>query len=171
MRGIPVEALLAGGYAVFLAVAATVLELVARHAHRRSQALPTTGFTYHRKLDVWICPTGQYLHRTHNHDEPTVLRYRADARRCNECPVKHRCTNSDDGRVVEHYPDSWLHSGLRQFHRGLSLTLLALAFLVLVLEVFRQSGLRAQITLAFLAVVVGGQGIWSVAELKSKHRT
>jgi hypothetical protein len=165
-----VEALLAGGYAIFLAAAATGLELIGRHAHRRSHALPTTGFTYHRNLDLWICPTGRPLHRTHSDDGGRVLRYRADARLCNECPIKHRCTNSDDGRLVEHYPDSWLQSGLRLFHRGLSVTLLVLAFLVLIVEVFRQRCATPEIALAVLAIVVGGCVVWSVVELQSHNQ-
>jgi hypothetical protein len=167
MAGLPVEALLAGGYAVFLAGSATVLERVARHAHRRSEALPTTGFIYNRALDVWICPTGQHLHRTHGGAELKLLRYRGEARICNECAVKRHCTDSDQGRVIEPHPDSWLQSGLRQFHRGLSLTLLALAFLLLLVEAFRQSGSRTQIGMAFLAIAVGGQALWLMRTLRS----
>jgi len=169
MAGFSVEAMLAAGYAIFLAVTATVLDLIARYANRRSQSLPTTGFTYHQKLDLWICPVGQYLHRTHSHDERRVFRYRADARACNECVVKHLCTNSDKGRVIEHQPDSWLQSSLRQFHRGLSLTLLVLAFLIVTVEEFRQKGLPVQIALAVLAVIVGSQAVWTAAQLKPQR--
>jgi hypothetical protein len=159
------EAWLAGGYAVFLAGVATVLERVARHAHRRSQALATTGFIYNRALDVWICPTGQHLHRTHSGHELKVLRYRAEARLCNECAVKRHCTDSNQCRLIEQYPDSWLQSSLRQFHRGLSLALLTLALLLLVIEVFRQSGSPAQGSMAVLAVAVGAMGIRAMVQL------
>ena len=171
MLGTPIEVLLACGYALFLAVTATALELAARHAHRRSEALPTTGFIYHRALDVWICPTGQHLHRTHSGPELKVLRYRAEGRLCNECAIKRHCTDSDQGRVIEHDPDSWLQSGLSQFHRGLSLTLRALGLLILVIEVFRQTALPARIILAVYAAVIGAHVIRSAAELESQHRT
>jgi len=110
MGAIRIEALVAGGYALFLAGAATALELMARHAHRRSMAVPTKGFLYHGGPDVWICPTGQHLHRTDSNQAAGVFRYRADARICNECAVKRHCADSEEGRVIEQYADSWLQS-------------------------------------------------------------
>jgi hypothetical protein len=44
------------GYAVFLALIALLLELAARHAHRRSLSISTVGFTYHPDRDIWRCP-------------------------------------------------------------------------------------------------------------------
>jgi hypothetical protein len=170
MGAMRIEALLAGGYALFLAGAATALELMARHAHRRSMAVPTKGFLYHSGLDVWICPTGQHLHRTHSNQAVGVFRYRADARICNECAVKRHCTDSEEGRVIEQYADSWLQSGLRQFHRGLSLALLVLAFLGLSVELFRQQGLAEQIAIGSLAVLIGARGVHSLAGLRAATR-
>jgi hypothetical protein len=170
MEPIRIEALLAGAYAFFLAVIATALELMARHAHRRSMAVPTKGFMYHGGLDVWICPTGQHLHRTHSNHAAGVFRYRAEARICNECAVKRHCTDSEEGRVIEQYADSWLQSGLRQFHRGLSLALLVLAFLVLSVELFRQQGLVEQIAIGILALLIGARGVHSLADLRAATR-
>jgi Transposase DDE domain len=164
-----IEALLACGYAIFLTFVAAALEFVARYSHRRTQALPTVGFTYHGHLDLWVCPTGQSLHRADVDVQRRVVRYRAQAHHCNACAIKHQCTDSDEGRVLEHHPDSWLQSGLRQFHRGLSLTLLLLAFVVIVLELLRQSGRPEQIGLATLAMCIGGSGMRLLHTVRSPH--
>ena len=118
MRGIDVEALLGAGYAIFLALVAAALELLARHSHQRTQRARTIGFSYHADLDVWQCPNGKQLYRAEAIRESTVVRYRALAHQCNSCPIKHRCTDSDEGRVIEVQRDSWLQSELRNFHRG-----------------------------------------------------
>lgn len=154
MHGTAIEGLFAAGYALFLAGTAAILEMLARHSHRRTATIQTTGFTYDHKLDRWICPVGQSLHRFDTVWERKVVRYRAQAHHCNKCAIKHRCTDSDEGRVIEHQVDSWLQSGLRQFHRGISLMLLFLAFLISVIEILRQSGLE-QASLGTLAAVIG----------------
>jgi hypothetical protein len=166
IAGTPIETLLACGYAVFLALVAALLEVVARHSHRRTQALPTTGFTYNPHLDLWTCPTGRPLHRCDSDPHRRAVRYRAQAHHCNACTIKHRCTDSDEGRTIEHSPDSWLQSGLRQFHRGLSLVLLVLAFLVLMVELFRQSAFPQQLAIGLLAICIGGSGIRLLTTLK-----
>jgi hypothetical protein len=152
------ETLVVGGYAIFLALTAAVLEGVARHSHRRAQSIQRTGFTYDRKIDLWTCPAGQPLHRAETVWERKAVRYRAEAHRCNACSIKFRCTDSDEGRMIEHQTDSWLQSGLHQFHRGLSLTLLLLAFLVLIIEILRQSGLSERVALGALAAAIGSSG-------------
>jgi hypothetical protein len=48
--------------------------------------------------------------------------------------IKHLCTESEEGREIEHHPDSWLESEIARFHRGISLALLFLAGLLLVVE-------------------------------------
>lgn len=148
------EGLFAAAYALFLAGTAAVLELMARHSHRRTQAIHTTGFTYDRKLDRWICPAGQSLHRIETVWERKIARYRAQAHHCNGCAIKHRCTDSNEGRLIEHHADSWLESGLRQFHRAISLMLLFLAFFISVIETLRQSGME-QAGLGTLAAIIG----------------
>jgi hypothetical protein len=81
--------------------------------------------------------------------------------------IKHLCAESDEGREIEHNPDSWLESEIARFHRGISLALLFLAGLPLVVEMLRHqrpmellilSGflvpialLGSQLSLAFLA--------------------
>jgi len=159
------EGLFAAGYALFLAGTAAILELVARHSHRRTEAIRTTGFAYNHELDLWICPVGQPLHRVETIWERRLARYRAHAHHCNNCAIKHRCTDSDEGRVIEHQTDSWLQSGLRQFHRGISLMLLFLAFLISVVEILRQSGFE-QAGLGTLAAVIGACCLRVAASLR-----
>jgi len=134
---IDIEVLLAGVYAVFLLVVALSLELVARHTHHRSMQMRTAGFRYHRHHDVWECPAGQQLKPIATDYARRVVRYRASAQICNACSIKHLCTESEEGREIEHNPDSWLESEIARFHRGISLALLFLAGLLLVVEIIR----------------------------------
>ena len=134
---IDIEVLLVGGYALFLLLVALGLELLARHSHHRSKQMDVAGFRYHRQHDVWECPTGQQLKPLAADYGQRLVRYRAPAHICNACSIKHLCTESDDGREIEHDPDSWLESELARFHRGISLALLFLAGLLLVVEMIR----------------------------------
>jgi len=136
IRGVHIQVLLAAGYAVFLAVAALVLELLARHSHRRSQQFQVAGFRYHPQVDAWECPTGKRLPRAESDPARRLVVYRASAHVCNRCHIKFDCTDSDRGRKIERRLDSWLDSEIRRFHRGLSLALVFLAALILVAEVF-----------------------------------
>ena len=54
--------------------------------------------------------------------------------------MKSRCTDSSEGRFIEHRPDYWLDSEPRRFHRGISLLLVGLAAVVLCAELLRYSG-------------------------------
>jgi hypothetical protein len=60
-----------------------------------------------------------------------LMRYRAKPSVCNACPVKHECTTSAAGREIVRDVDPWPHSEAGRFHRGLALTLVALAGLLL----------------------------------------
>jgi hypothetical protein len=131
------EVALAAGYAGFLIMAAAGLEWFGRHSHRRSGSFRTAGFKYHRHLDVWECPCGHHLHPHYRDPVREVVRYRAPARTCNACARKPDCTNSDQGREILHPLESWVETQAGRFHRVLSLTLLLLATLVLVVEMFR----------------------------------
>ena len=119
MSGIGAEALLAAGYATFLTLAALGVDLLARHANRRSH------------LDVWECPEGERLHRVETDHQLRVARYRAQARVCNACRLKEACTDSDTGREIARPLDSWPHSEAGRFHRGIALVLVGLAALVI----------------------------------------
>src|SRR5438128_6631928 len=77
----------------------------------------------------------------------TVL-YRAPAAACNACPSKAACTDSSQGREIERSDLNGLEYGMKRFQRAVSLTLLVLASLILVVELFRTGGLYPRIVLA-----------------------
>jgi hypothetical protein len=63
MHRMDVEVVLACGYAIFLAFVAVAFEVAARHSHQRTRKIPTAGFSYHPKLEVWKCPNGNIAPR------------------------------------------------------------------------------------------------------------
>ncbi|HTV55013.1 MAG TPA: hypothetical protein VMI06_08850 [Terriglobia bacterium] len=147
-------AVMAAGYAVFLGLAALALELLARQSHRRAEQFHVFGFHYDPALDAWHCPTGKRLHRAEIHRDRRAIVYRAPAHHCNRCPVKVKCTDSDNGRSIERRLDSWLDSEIRRFHIGLSLALLVLAASILVIELtVRRHGSDRLVLSAALAVL------------------
>jgi len=101
-------------------------------------------------VDVWECPTGQKLMRVAFDHHRRLSRYRAPAAACNACSLKQLCTGSDRGREIEHSPDSWLQSELARFRRGISLSLLLLAELLLIAELIRHQSATEWLFLGFL---------------------
>jgi len=159
---IDIEVLLTGLYAMFLLLVALALELVARHVHHRSKQMRIAGFRYHRHYDVWECPAGQQLKPVTAEYARRPVRYRAPAHLCNACSIKHLCTDSEEGREIEHNPDSWLESEIARFHRGISLALLFLAGLLLVVEMIRHGRpIELLILSGFLApIALLGTQLW-----------
>ena len=131
------EVFLVAGYAVFLLAASVGLDLLARHSHLRTERYRTAGFTYHRKSDAWICPEDQILTRSEVDYERRLVRYRGRPQICNHCPAKADCTDSDEGREMVRAIDLWPHSEAGRFHRGISLSVIAVAALVLTAELVR----------------------------------
>ena len=133
-----IEVALAAGYAGFLMVAAVRLEWFGRHSHRRSGQFRTAGFKYHGHLDVWECPCGHHLHPHYRDPVREVVRYRAPAHTCNACARKNNCPNAPSaaGRSST-LLNPWIETQAGKFHRVLSLTLLFLAALILIAEMFR----------------------------------
>jgi len=158
IHGVHLEVILAGAYALLLVGVAMILELVARHSHRRSEHFRNSGFVYKQKLDVWQCPTGHHLTREQTDFERKIALYRAPAHKCNACHCKHDCTDSNDGRVLESRLDAWLQSELSRFHRGFSLALLLLAVLFLGAEMFRHQETRDWMVLVALLAPIGLAG-------------
>jgi len=148
MADVPLECILMLGYALSLALIALLLEWVARHAHRRSLRHSTAGFTYHPDRDIWRCPQDQHLFPVFSDPASGRVIYRAPAATCNACPSKAACTDSSHGRKIEHNSLSDLEFGMKRFHRAVSLTLLVLASLILVIELFRTAGRYPRIVLA-----------------------
>lgn len=154
----PPEVLLASGYAIFLLCVAGALEKLAMHAHRRAGRYELAGFSYNPGFDRWECPEGNHLLRIETDHLRRVVHYRAPAHVCNACTKKSNCTDSDDGREVEHQLDLWLQTGLRHFHRGISLALIVLAAVILLVEAvrFAQPTVRSLLGALLLATAVVG---------------
>ena len=134
------ETLLAGAYSIALLVCAGALEWLSAHTHRRSLRYRTAGFEYQADHDVWVCPEGEDL-RLHELDhERRLARYRARAHACNRCPLKERCTDSDEGREIVRPLDPWPHSEAGRFHRAIAVMLVVLAGLVAAVAMARNHG-------------------------------
>ena len=131
------EVLLGAGYAGLLVTGAFLLEWLSAHTHRRSLRFRTAGFTYDETQDHWECPEGQHLWPHEFDHEHRLVRYRAKAHICNGCPRKAACTDSDRGREIVRPLDPWPHSEAGRFHRTISLLMVALAALILGVEVAR----------------------------------
>ena len=148
MAGVPIECILMVAYACTLALVALLLEGIGNHAHQRSLRSNTVGFTYHSDRDVWRCPKDQHLFPVLSDAAKGMVIYRAPAVACNACMSKAACTDSNDGRTIEVSTLGGVEHGMKRFHRAVSLTLLILASLILLVELFRTSGLYPRIALA-----------------------
>ncbi|WP_199512766.1 hypothetical protein [Nucisporomicrobium flavum] len=119
--------LLVAGYAGLMVAVAAGLEWLARHAAVRSDRYRTAGFTYQPDHDLWVCPRDETLWPHEVDRERRVVRYRARPTVCNACPAKPDCTSSHTGREIVRPIDRWPHSEAGRFHRGVSVTLAAVA--------------------------------------------
>jgi hypothetical protein len=155
MAGLTLECILMLLYALALALIALLLEWVAGYAHRRSLRVSTAGFTYHPERDIWKCPKDQHLFPVFSDSARGVVVYRAPAAACNACPSKPGCTDSSHGREIERTISADIEHGMKRFHRGVSLTLLVLASLILVIELFRIDGFYPRTLLALNLVLLG----------------
>lgn len=147
MAGVSLEFILMLGYAISLAFIALLLELAARHAHRRSISVSIAGFTYHPDRDIWRCPRDQHLFPIFSDSAKGVVIYRAPASACNHCRSRAACTDSDHGREIERRDLNGVEYGMKRFHRVMSITLLMLASVILIVDLFRSSGLHPRIIL------------------------
>jgi heme A synthase len=147
MAGLSLEFILMLAYAISLAFIAFLLEWVARHAHRRSLGAATSGFTYDPERDIWRCPQDQHLFPIFSDSAKGAVIYRAPAAACNSCRSKAACTDSDHGREIERRDLNSVEYGMKRFHRAMSITLLLLASLILIVELFRAGGLYPRIAL------------------------
>lgn len=167
MSAIRIEIWLSAAYAVFLLAVAACLERVARHCHRRSHRIHTAGFRFRQELDVWECPTGQFLTRAGSEPGDKLAIYRAPARACNGCHRKAECTHSERGREIAAPAGSWLQSHVGRFHRGLSLSLNVLAGLLLVVELFRSQDFTERSLLAAVLVWITISAKRQLSELRA----
>lgn len=158
MRGLHSEALVLGGYALFLLAAAATLDLLARHSHRRTERYRTAGFHYHGHLDAWECPEGEHLWPHKLDRERRLVRYRARPQVCNACPRKAACTDSDEGREVVRFLDDWPRLEAGRFHRGLALTLIVLAGLMAGAALIRHHDPAELLTLGVILCAITAVG-------------
>jgi heme A synthase len=163
--GYSVEFLLMLGYAVFLALAAILLEWTARHAHRRSHKSAAAGFTYNAERDIWRCPRDEHLFPVLSDSLKGVVIYQAPASACNSCRSKAACTDSNEGRAIERKTTPALEVGLQRFHRAISLTLFVLASLILTVELFRADGRSARLVLISVLAALLLTGLRLAADL------
>jgi hypothetical protein len=164
MGGFHVEVLYTAGYAVLLVGIAFVLQHLGRRSHKMAEQIHVAGFSYHPELDVWKCPTGQHLGRRASDERWGIVVYQAPAHVCNACHCKPGCTDSDEGRQIEHHLDSWLKSELRRFHRAFSLVLLLIAGVLLVFEMRGADTRRDWLVLWALVIPIFLLGGWLVSE-------
>src|SRR6516162_2535128 len=148
--GIHLEVFLALAYALFLVAVAAVLEYLARRSQQRAEGYQNAGFVYFRDLDYWECPAGHQLLQLNTDQQRRVTVYRAPASACNSCSLKHNCTDSDEGRLLERRLNPWVDSEVRHFHRGISGVLLVLAAALLLAETVRYPQLHDRAALAGL---------------------
>lgn len=153
MPDVSVKFVLMLSYAVVLAVVAFLLERAARHTHKRSLRISTVGFTYHPDRDIWRCPEEQHLFPVFTDWTKKTVVYQAPASACNACKRKESCTDSNDGRRVERRLSGNLEYGMQRFHRVFSITLLVLASLLLVIDMFQPAGIYPRIGLTVVLLV------------------
>lgn len=158
LPGAHLEAILAAAYMILLVFIALGLELVAKFSHRRTQQFQTQGFVYHLHLNQWECPEGQQLPLAEIDFNRRLIRYRASPHICNSCRVKSLCTDSDQGRELI-YQETWPHSEIARFHRGVALMLLLLAafIAVVVLLQFHSDSDLLLLGGALIVVLIIGQ--------------
>lgn len=160
------ETLLAVGYALFLIVAAIVLDLLARHTQHRAERYRTGGFSYSASVDAWECPEGEHLHRVETDHELRVVRYRARAHVCNSCRLKDNCTDSDEGREIIDSLDSWPHSEAGRFHRGIAVVMVALAVLIIAAGAALHHDAADLAVLGVAVAVTAAAGLYLIADFR-----
>jgi hypothetical protein len=58
------------------------------------------AFTYDAEADHYTCPNGAILHWDRHDYVRATHHYHADATICNACPLKAKCTKSNEGRTI-----------------------------------------------------------------------
>jgi len=160
------EVLLASGYATALLASAVVLEFLSAHTHRRALRYRTAGFDYQSDHDLWICPEGQSLWPAEFDRERRLVRYRGKAQICNVCPKKADCTDSDHGREVVRPLDPWPHSEAGRFHRVIAVLIVAVATLILTVEIARNHAPSELLLLGGLLMISVISARWLLRDLR-----
>ena len=73
-------------------------------------------FTYEADQDQYRCPHGEVLRlRKHSYTERLSI-YQAEAAICNACPLKAKCTDSTQGRMIKRLFDEAYLALVRSYH-------------------------------------------------------
>ena len=73
-------------------------------------------FSYDADQDQYRCPQGTILPRRKTKYTERVIVYQAEAETCNACPLKAKCTESDQGRQVHRSFDEAYLEVVRSYH-------------------------------------------------------
>jgi hypothetical protein len=131
------EVLFAAGYVVFLVLTSIGFEWMARFSQRQIRRSRTVGFRFHRGINAWECSEGNMLWPQEVENRYRTARYKADGKVCNGCRIKKNCTDMPDGRELVYSLKHWTQGEMGQFQRGVSITLIFLATIILAIEVVR----------------------------------
>lgn len=114
-------------YIIALWTGGWALEFLARAHFRRAARHGHRGFSYDAELDRYECPQGELLTLDTFDDRNRLAIYKAPAASCNDCVLKAFCTPHDEGRHVYRSLAEFHETDIGRFHRGLSITILAVA--------------------------------------------
>ncbi len=83
---------------------------------KRSPLFGKQRFRYDAEGDVYLCPGGAVLPRQKIKYTERVIVYRAEAEICNTCPLKAKCTESENGRSIARSFDEEYLEWVRGYH-------------------------------------------------------
>ena len=83
---------------------------------KRSPLYGKQRFHYDANQDRYCCPGGAVLPRWKIKYTERVIVYRAEAETCNACPLKAKCTESDNGRSIARSFDEEYLERVRGYH-------------------------------------------------------
>ena len=143
-------------YGLFLLAVAWGFDRMARSASNKTGD-QAGGFRYMESHDAWQCPEDQWLWPSSFDPENRVMRYRGNPTVCNTCPVKDACTVIAKGREVTRQLDPWPHSETGRFHRGVSLAVALMGFILPIMSLLVHSDTADLIlTGSVLIILIGG---------------
>ena len=74
-----------------------------RGTGRRKGIFEPKEFVFNPQEDLFICPAGEQLKPRKIKKKRNHVEYAATAKVCNQCPLKHRCTRSKQGRTLKRH--------------------------------------------------------------------
>ena len=83
----------------------------------RASLYSKQAFRYDLVQDVYICPNNQQLPLSKIAYTEREKRYQADPATCQACPLKSRCTTSDQGRQIKRSFDEEYVERVRSYHQ------------------------------------------------------